>query len=43
MENQDHWNTTEDVSFVVDKIGNYKVQLVNGDVISAEKTVTVGE
>ena len=37
----DYWNTTEDMSFVVDKKVNYKVYIENGDVKSEEKLVEI--
>ena len=42
LEESDYWNTTEDLSFVVDKAGNYKIKIQNGTVVSDEKKVLVG-
>lgn len=44
LESRNYWNTTEDLSFVVNSTGKYKIQLVNGDVLSEEKEiVAIGE
>ena len=37
----DYWNTTEDMSFVVNKKANYTVYIENGLVKSADKTVEI--
>ena len=36
-----YWNSTEDMSFVVNKKANYTVYIENGDVKSEEKTVEI--
>ena len=42
LEGQESWNTSEDLSFVVNKDGTYKIQIVNGNVISEEQTKYLG-
>lgn len=37
LENRDYWNTTEDLSFVVNTAGRYQIQLINGEIKSEEK------
>ena len=37
----DYWNTTEDMTFVVDKKSNYRVYIENGDIRSEEKLVEI--
>ena len=39
MKNQDHWNTTEDVSFVITEQGEYEIYIQNGNVKSEIKVV----
>lgn len=43
LEGQDSWNTSEDLSFVINKVGTYKIQLVNGQIKSEEKTQVISE
>lgn len=43
LEDKTYWETTEDLSFVVNTQGKYMVQLVNGDVISEEREVIAVE
>ena len=42
LEGRDYWNTSEDLSFVVEEKGNYKIKIQNGTIISDEKIVSVG-
>lgn len=37
LENKEYWNTTEDLSFVVNTAGKYQVQLINGEIKSEIK------
>lgn len=41
LEGKESWNTANDLSFVVDQMGTYKIQLVNGEVISEEKELVI--
>lgn len=43
LNNQDNWNTSEDLSFVVNEEGNYLIQIVNGNIKSQEKERPVWE
>ena len=38
----DYWNTTEDLSFEIDKDGDYNIIIENGDVSSEIKTIHLG-
>ena len=40
---EDTWNTSEDLEFVVNKIGNYKIKVEKENIVSAEKEVKVRE
>lgn len=42
LEGQESWYTSEDLSFVVNKDGTYKIQIMNGNVISEEQTKYLG-
>ncbi len=39
---QENWNTSEDLSFVVNKEGNYIIKIVNGDIESDGEERTIG-
>lgn len=41
LEGKNYWNTTEDLSFVVEEQGNYKIKLVNEKIESSEKEVVL--
>ena len=41
LEGQDSWNTSEDLSFIATESGEYVLQLVNGNIKSDEKIITV--
>lgn len=41
LEGKETWNTTQDLSFVVTEVGNYHVQIMNGSVVSQERTIQV--
>lgn len=43
MEGQGSWYTTEDLSFVVNRAGTYKIQVVNGKIKSEEKIQVISE
>ena len=38
----DYWNTTEDLSFVIDEDGDYNIIIENGEVTSEIKTIHLG-
>lgn len=42
LEGKSYWNTAEDLSFVVNEDGNYKIQVANGEIVSEEKTKYLG-
>lgn len=42
LEGEDSWNTSDDLSFVVNEGGNYKIQVLNGDTTSEEQTKYLG-
>ncbi len=42
LEGNSYWNTSDDLTFVVKEEGNYKIKLVNGDIVSDEKTKYLG-
>ncbi len=37
LENEGDWNISDDLSFIVNKNGNYKLKIINGNIESAEK------
>lgn len=39
LEKSDYWNTSEDLSFIVNENGNYKVKVTNGSIESEEVTI----
>ena len=41
LEGQDFWNTTEDLSFIATESGEYALRLINGNIKSDEKIITV--
>lgn len=41
LEGTDYWNTTEDLSFIVEEKGNYQIKIQNGDIVSEEKSILV--
>ena len=43
LEGQNSWNTSEDLSFIVNEQGNYHIKIVNGNVESDEKERPVWE
>ena len=42
IDGQTYWNTSEDLSFVVNEKGLYKIYIENGDIKSAEKSKALG-
>lgn len=42
LEGNSSWNTSEDLTFIVNRDGNYKIQLVNGEITSEEQTKYLG-
>ena len=40
-EDTSNWSVSKKMSFIVEEKGNYKIKIVNGDIQSAEKTVTL--
>ncbi len=42
LEEKDYWNTSDDLSFVVNSTGNYIVKLINGSIVSEEKNINIG-
>lgn len=42
LEGQDYWNTSKDLSFTVNKNGNYKIQVLNGNIVSGEQVKYLG-
>lgn len=43
LENQENWNTSEELSFIVNQEGNYSIKIVNGNVESEEVTILLDE
>lgn len=43
LNNQDNWNTSEDLNFVVNEEGKYLIKIVNENVESDEKEITIYE
>jgi len=39
--NDEDWKTSEDMTFIIEGLGNYKVKLVNGNVESEEKQINI--
>lgn len=37
LEGESYWHTIEDLSFIVNKSGNYKIKIVNGEIASDEQ------
>lgn len=42
LEGESNWNTSEDLSFIVNKSGNYKIKIVNGEIASDEQKKYLG-
>ena len=40
-EGQDYWSTSEDLSFFLAEGGIYKIKIINGNVESEEKTISI--
>ncbi len=43
LEEQEYWNTSENLSFIVNKPGKYTIKIVNGTIESAEKEEVLSE
>lgn len=41
LEENENWNTSEDLSFVVDQVGTYKIILQNGSIQSEEQEIEI--
>lgn len=43
LKEDSYWNTSEDLSFVVNEEGNYRIKILNGDIQSEEKDFSIAQ
>ena len=41
LKEKEYWNTSDDLSFVVNAAGNYQIKIINGNVESEEQNITI--